>query len=145
MSDLKTKKQKQAGPQTIPSEHVEQTLFFQALRHYYPLVYLFTAAVPNGGARDKRTGAMLKAEGVKAGYPDVLIDIALKGYYGLRIEMKRSDPKLSRVSKEQKDWHVRLTAAGYLVVVAYGWQEALKSVEKYIENEEIEKCTWYTH
>ncbi len=56
-------------------------------------------AIPNGGARgndsqtNKIRGAMLKAEGVKKGVPDIFLPVPLNGYHGLYIEMKVADKK----------------------------------------------------
>ena len=72
----------------------------------------------------------LKKEGVKAGYPDVLIDIPNKHYAGLRIEFKR--PK-GKQSEHQKDWQERLTRAGYLYVVCYSVDEAIKVLTDYLK------------
>ena len=82
-------------------------------------------AVPNGGRRDKVTGARLKAEGVKAGVPDVWLPVARQGYHGLVIELKADEKK--RPSKEQERWITGLMEQGYLAVVCPGC-EAAKSV-----------------
>src|SRR5262245_46077094 len=72
------------------SEHVEQVALFKwAARNQgrEPLLCLLFA-IPNGGKRDKVTAARLKAEGVKAGVPDICLPVARMGYYGFWIEMK---------------------------------------------------------
>ena len=43
-------------------------------------------AIPNGGARNAITGALLKAEGVKPGVPDLCLPVARGKYHGLYIE-----------------------------------------------------------
>ena len=76
-----------------PTEHEEQVALFQwaaANEAQYPSLAML-AAIPNGGYRPMTTAAMLKAEGVKAGYPDILLDVARGPYHGLRIELKRAD------------------------------------------------------
>lgn len=49
------------------SEHDQQV----AVVEWYDLNGIPVFAIPNGGIRHKRTAAMLKAEGVKAGVPDL--------------------------------------------------------------------------
>lgn len=49
---------------------------------------LFTASA-NGGSRYMAEAVKLKRMGVKAGFPDITIPIARKGYHGLYIELKR--------------------------------------------------------
>lgn len=55
--------------------------------------YVF--AIPNGGHRSKRTGAILKREGVKRGVPDTHCFVAIEPYHGLYIEFKRETGDLS--------------------------------------------------
>lgn len=108
------------------TEHQHQTAFFAWLRLAYPQVPAF--AIPNGGHRHKAVAAKMKAEGVTAGVPDILI---ADGNPGLFIEMKKE--KGSRVSKEQKAMLERLQDSGYQVAVCYGFDEAKQAVETYLE------------
>ena len=87
-------------------------------------------AVPNGGRRDKVTGARLKAEGVKAGVPDVWLPVARQGFHGLVIEMK-ADEK-GRPSKEQVKWLAELTEQGFLAVVCHGCEAAKGVIVEYL-------------
>lgn len=83
--------------------------------------------VPNGGARNPREGARLKRQGVRAGYPDLVLDVARGGYFGLRIELKAPRAELGRTpetSPEQVQWFARLDACGYRVAVVEGWKAA---------------------
>jgi hypothetical protein len=89
-------------------------------------------AVPNGGKRDKATAAKLKAEGVKAGVPDVFLPVARGGYHGFYIEMKVGKNK---TSPEQNAWLEALKAEGYLVDVSYGWEEAAHKIARYLGHE----------
>lgn len=106
-------------------------------------------AIPNGGLRDKRTAAMLKAEGVKRGIPDVFLPLPLWGtiddgeyrpkvilYAGLYVEMKRPDSergRKGRTSAEQNaaiDW---LRHSGYAVSVCLDWETAAREIQAYVE------------
>lgn len=86
-------------------------------------------AIPNGGARDIRTATKLKAEGVLPGAPDIFIPHAAQGWNGLFIEMKRVSG--GKVSPQQKQVGDTLTENGYLVVVAYGVEEAYSTFKQY--------------
>lgn len=119
------------------SEHGEQRAFFSELQRLAPDVNAMTFAIPNGGQRHIKVALDLKAEGVKAGVPDIFCAIPCKGYAGLFIEMKRVADKAKKRSKgttqdNQDEWHERLRARGYFVVVCYGWQEALDATRSYI-------------
>jgi len=99
------------------SEHVEQREFVQWVRQMTPHRIF---AIPNGGSRGALTGAMLKAEGVSAGVPDLYIP-ALHHW----VEMKIIGGKTSPV---QRDWHDYLRSIGDHVVVAYSKDEAQAAV-----------------
>jgi hypothetical protein len=75
-------------------------------------------AIPNGGARDARTGAMLKAEGVRAGVPDLQL-ITLSGSI-LFIEMKTDK---GAVSKAQKEFIQKLNNCGQQVQVCRSFSD----------------------
>ena len=99
-------------------------------------------AVPNGGMRSKAVAAKLKAGGVKAGYPDIGLDVARKGLHGLRIELKVPEVKAvpgvskrkpsGRTSPDQDAWLEQLNEQGYMAVVAYGWSHAMEIIEDYL-------------
>lgn len=121
---------------TPPSEHSEQVAVIQ-WADLQPLgggynVGAFLFAVPNGGVRSKITAKLLQAEGVRAGVPDLMLAVPRGGKSGLFIEMKRAKKSLSKVSDAQKDWHKRLTFAGYAVAVCYGADEAIKTIKAYL-------------
>jgi hypothetical protein len=103
------------------------------LRVQLPRVYDCTAAVPNGGARHKKTGADLKAEGVKSGYPDIVIDLPCGWFHGMRVEMKRRNGVPSDVSEDQRAWGELLNARGFLTVIGWGADHALEQIRMYHE------------
>ena len=84
--------------------------------------------IPNGGARDVRTGAMLKRQGVRRGVPDLCIPIARGGYHGLYVEMKT---KTGKTTPEQETWLRRLDSEGYRAVVCHGFREAVDEIHDY--------------
>jgi hypothetical protein len=110
-----------------PYEHIEQRLFVQwAKRAGLPIF-----AIPNGGHRHRAVAAKLKLEGVTPGIPDLFLPMALGGYHGLFIEMKRQ--KGGALSKEQKSWHKILIDNGYQVIVGKGMESAKQQTQKYLE------------
>lgn len=67
----------------------------------------------------------MKAEGLEAGVPDVLIFSRHDQYRGVAIEMKAQKGK---VSDRQSEWHRKLSAEGWLVLVCYSAAEAVEAV-----------------
>lgn len=115
------------------SEHDEQVALFQWAAHMsgkYPELRLMYA-IPNGGLRNPVVASKLKAEGVKAGVPDIFLPAARCGYHGLYIEMKRT--KGGRLSTEQAQWITDLLGQGYAVYKAEGWVKAKEIIESYLK------------
>lgn len=116
-----------------PSEGVEQATLFSWAKmqeHKWPELRLLHH-IPNGGSRGKAEAARFKAEGVKAGVPDLFLPVARGPYHGLFIEMKKL--KGGRVSAEQKAWIAALKAQGYRAEVCHDWEEAAALIEDYLE------------
>ncbi len=113
-------------------EHHEQVALIQwaALNtHKHPeLALLF--AIPNGGHRDIRVAAKLKAEGVQAGVPDLCLPVARGGFHGLWIELKAGK---NTARPAQLAWIDRLRAQGYVATVERGWERARQTIEDYLE------------
>lgn len=85
--------------------------------------------VPNGGSRDRREAANLKAQGVKAGVPDLFLPVAKAGKYGLYIEMKWGKNKTT----EKQDWWIKqLREQGYAVEICRGADEAMDVIAEYM-------------
>lgn len=87
-------------------------------------------SVPNGGKRNLITAVKLKREGVKAGVPDLFLDVARGGFHGLRLELKAGKNSATR---EQKLWIAGYTARGYAAFVVRGWEEAREKIVGYLE------------
>jgi hypothetical protein len=110
------------------TEHQEQCAYFRWVAYAYPKKLIF--AIPNGGNREAKTGAMMKREGVKAGIPDIMVASANGVYHGLFIEMKAAK---GRLSESQKAVMEQLLGEGYLIEVCRSWQEAKEITEKYLK------------
>lgn len=109
------------------SEHTEQAIFVGRMRNFHPSALV--AAVPNGGLRDPRVAVKLKAEGVLAGFPDLVVMEPRGGYHGAVVEMKS---ETGRVSANQTRVLSGLRRRGYHVIVARGADEAFEKVERYL-------------
>lgn len=119
----------------IPTEHQEQCALFEWqewMAKQMPELHLMHA-IPNGGKRDIRTAAMLKAEGVKPGVPDIFLPVSRGGKHGLYIELKRR--KGGVVSKEQEAWIRALMVQGYCCAVCHGWEAARDEILRYLAQE----------
>lgn len=111
------------------TEHGHQAALFCWLGLNWPAVNDVCYAIPNGRKRNAIDAGALKAEGVKAGVPDVNVCWPFGGYAGLFIEMKK--PTKGVVADKQTVWHERLAARGYKVVTCYGWKEAVNAIFAY--------------
>lgn len=128
------------------TETGEQRALFCWLNYmsqWFPdLEYAF--AVPNGGSRGdteqsrKIAGGAIKAEGGKAGVPDLMVPIPRLHvgtnclYAGLFIEMKKLDGG-DGGSKEQHTYNQFLNRMHYKAVFCNGWKEAVAEIRKYLE------------
>ncbi len=111
----------------------QQALFRWAefFENYHPELKLMYH-VPNEGLRTKANGARLKAEGMKAGVPDICLPCARGGFHGLYIEMKAGNGKPTH---KQQQWIADLNAEGYYAVICYGWEAAQKVIVMYLKGE----------
>lgn len=74
--------------------------------------------IPNGGTRNIREAVELKAQGVKAGVPDLMLPWPNRSFAGLFIEMKYGRNK---TSTEQDEWLAYLSSVGYMTSVQWDW------------------------
>lgn len=103
--------------------HEESNLQIACVRWFrlqYPSLAPLLFSVPNGGRRDRVTGAILKAEGAVAGVADLLLLVPNIHRHGLCIEMKT--PK-GRQSPEQKAWQKAVESFGYKYAVVRYFEE----------------------
>ncbi|MDC8443743.1 VRR-NUC domain-containing protein [Halomonas aquamarina] len=94
----------------------------------YPVTY----HVPNGGQRNKRTGAELKAHGVKSGVSDLVVMEARGGLHGLYLEFKATPPRHAATAPSQRDWLALADERGYGAVLARGLEEARAVLREYM-------------
>jgi hypothetical protein len=115
-------------------EHAEQCALFRWAWHnvntYPDLAFMF--AIPNGGHRHKTVAAKLKAEGVRAGVPDICLPVPRGDYKGLYLELKAGDNKPTLA---QKQWLEYLGRVGYLATWCTGWEAARDVIVNYLNLE----------
>jgi hypothetical protein len=116
----------------VDYEGNEQAALFNWMKLRHPLAWRLAYHVPNGGHRHKATAAKLKAQGVKAGVPDISIALARGGHHGLYIEFKATPPHDADVAASQKEWIGALVEQGYKAVVCRGMKEAMTVIDDYL-------------
>ena len=124
------------APMLAATEHDEQAALFEwadlAQGEHPELCMLF--AIPNGGARHPAVAAQLKAEGVRAGVPDIFLACARGRWHGCFIELKRAD-RSNHATSAQRAWIEMLRRYGFSAVVAYGCAEAQQAIMSYLAQE----------
>jgi len=123
------------------TEHQIQRSYFNILKwnekDFPELAYIF--AIGNGGLRDKRTGAKMKAEGVKRGVPDIMIPIMTSKQFGhnmLGYSMGgcflETKTEKGVMSKEQKAYRLFLIEQGYEHIICRSVPELVSATENYL-------------
>ncbi len=85
--------------------------------------------IPNGGERNPKVAAQLKAEGVKSGVLDIFLPVARGWWHGLFIEMKI---KGNKPSDNQLMFATGVSKQGYQIALCYSWLEAVAALETYL-------------
>jgi hypothetical protein len=116
------------------SEHQEQAALIK-WADMIPEIRGKIFAIPNGSNKSRAAAAKFKAEGLRAGYPDCGLDMARRGYHGLRIEMK---VKGQYPKPKQREWLNYQRDEFYYAVWCMGWEEAVAVVSWYIGLTDIE-------
>lgn len=120
----------QEPTESVEQQHLFQWAALQAAAHpELDMLY----HIPNGGARSKATAGRLKAEGVRAGVPDLCLPVPRGRFHGLYIELKRQHG--GQTSPAQRDWLDRLGAQGYAAAVCHGWEDAARTIMAYLRLE----------
>lgn len=114
------KRGKRTGKKRTYPERAIQCAIVKALKKYARPEHGAWCAIPNGGNRSAITGAIMKAEGVRSGAPDMLFVLPPKGRAAF-LEFKASNGRLSDTQIEFRD---DLTLNGALYAVAHSVDEA---------------------
>lgn len=113
----------------VPLETEEQQALFTWAKYQegkYPELSLMYH-ISNEGKRNPRRA---KAEGIKAGVPDICLPVPRNGNHGAYIEMKRT--KGGTLSAAQNEWLANLSDQGYAVACCRGWEEAAQFIMGYL-------------
>lgn len=128
---------------------LKRTEFGPLIRHVF--------SIPNGaylaGSEKKRGAQMARLQrvGLRVGAADLFVALPRRQWHGLYVEMKR--PRVAfrsrreaetAVSSEQRTFGEDMLEAGYAWVVAYGFDEAKKVIEAYVDGHEpmIRPTAW---
>ncbi|KPM67299.1 nuclease [Pseudomonas putida] len=128
---LRPYKPKKPRAKRVDREGLEQAALMKEIELRYPEVFANLHHTPNGGYRGKAEAGRLKAQGTKAGIPDLQLTMARGGYFGLFIEFKAT-VKPAAVSLEQQACIGRLNEQGYLAVVCRGHFDAMECLRAYL-------------
>ena len=112
------------------ARHDEDDLQASIVRFFayqYPEFAGLLFAVPNGGQRNAREGARLKAGGVVAGVSDLVLIVPRPHILLLEVKVKGG-----KLSDAQKVWHGKAAAAGHTVAVAYDFNAARAAITAHI-------------
>ena len=115
---------------TKKPRHLEEDLQASIVRFFayqYPEFAGLLFAVPNGGQRNAREGARLKAGGVVAGVADLILLVPRPHILLLEVKVKGG-----KLSDAQKAWHGKAQAAGHTVAVAYDFNAARAAIVNHI-------------
>lgn len=125
-------KAKPVRAKRVDREGLEQAALMCDLELSLPAVFDLIYHVPNGGHRVKAVAAKLKAQGVKPGIPDLVLNMARGGYFGLYIEFKASPPNDAPVSPSQHERLRKLNEQGYLAIICRGHFDAMEQIRAYL-------------
>jgi hypothetical protein len=89
-------------------------------------------AIPNGGKRHIGVARKLKAEGQRAGVPDLFLAYPSQKWHGFFIEMKYG--RKGVLTESQKEYHHRLAKQGYLVKVCRSFEDFENEIKSYISD-----------
>ena len=110
-------------------EHQLQVNCINWMRYQHPKRLIF--AIPNGGNRNVITAKKLKAEGVKAGIPDLFLAVPNNEHSGLFIELKAGKNKPTDKQNEIIEY---LKNVGYRCEVIYNFDDFRATVNDYLKS-----------
>lgn len=99
--------------------------------YQYPQLHAVFYSVPNGGKRTLTEAKILKAEGVKAGVADLILNFPNKDFTFLAIEMKTENGKQTT---NQKNWQKEIEKLGAKYVLCRNITEFITEINNYLES-----------
>lgn len=122
-------KQKHDNPEERLQKDCVQWFRYQYMTHWRQLF-----AVPNGGSRNKKEAANMKAAGVVAGVADLILLIPNDRYGSLCIELKHGSNKQT---DQQREWQASTEEHGNLYVVVCELEEFINIVKQYLKTAKL--------
>lgn len=113
----------------IHEESKIQQVCVKWFRLQYPQLAELLIAIPNGGARRRIEGAIMKAEGVMKGASDLVLFFPAKHFHGLCIEMKT--PK-GKQQPSQKKWQQKVEWAGFKYIICRSFDDFMSEINAYL-------------
>ena len=120
----------------IYRESLSQTSLLRWFKLQYPEIKSLLIGYPAGVNLGVMQRVRAKAMGLTAGVPDLQLLVprfdkeSNKYIPGLFIEMKAPQGKVSKI---QKDFHDKLRAQNYTIVISYSSEEAMKEIKEYLK------------
>lgn len=99
---------------------------------YHPICKDHLIHIANESKTSWQNGRSMKAQGKKKGVSDYFLAYPCGDKHGLWIELKRRVKSLSKLSIEQAEWLSKCEDVGYGACVAYGAEEAIHAIKKYL-------------
>ena len=113
-------------------KHLEDDLQKACVRWFemqYPTLSRALHHSPNGGRRNVREGARFKAQGVRPGFPDLVLYKTSGRFVGLAVELKI---KPNTLTEQQEWWLGWLQSQGWQISVCYELKDFMNVVEVYL-------------
>ena len=113
-------------------KHIESKLQQNCIRWFryqFPDFTKMMFAVGNGGYRNSREAAIMKAEGVTAGVADAILLVSRHGFNSLCIEFKTEKGGQTEL---QKEWQKHAELNGNKYVICRTVEEFMKEINEYL-------------
>ena len=104
-----------------------QAAIVKYFAYQYPEYAGLLFAVPNGGQRNAREGARMKAGGVVSGVSDLILLVPRPHILLLELKIKGG-----KVSDAQKAWLAKAAGQGHTAAVAYDFNAAKAAIQAHI-------------
>lgn len=113
----------------------DDCLLFYEWTQYQPKLKGLVIKHVNEGKRSFVLGYLLVAIGLCKGLPDYQILVSNKKWHSLFIEMKTKKEKNIKQKNDQIEFIDKLIKSGYYATFAYGWEDAMDVVNRYLKDE----------
>jgi hypothetical protein len=119
----------------VASEAQEQEALFE-IAETNPITKEYLFATVHETKVHPFQGKKYKDRGKKPGIPDICLPYPVGNFHACYIELKRID-KTNHATCAQMNWIQKLRKAGNYANVAYGWEDAWRQINNYLQNKNI--------